>query len=132
LKKARNKCCEAIDELPKTPVVAAGFNIQYELRDPATEFIDSLKLPLDGKILDQSLEITGKETNRSIEWKDGTINLSIKRVEADYYEILLNFNRKSTDITELKDWLRLETELIKDIVTTILCTIIGACEEGDI
>lgn len=132
LEKARKYCCEAIDALPITPFMAAGFNVRYKLSDPESEFIDSLVLPLDGRISEEHLTIEGKEIVRSIAWKDGIINLNIKRVEADIYNIMFNFDKKSTDNTELKSWLSLPTNDIKAIVTTILCTIIGICEEGDI
>jgi len=132
LEKARKYCCNAIDALPITPFTAAGFNVRYELKEPEPEFIDSLVLPIDGRISEQHLTIEGRETVRSIIWGDGVINLNINRVEADIYNIMLNFDKKSANKEELKDWLSVQTDNIKDIVTTILCTIIGACEEGDI
>lgn len=132
LEKARKYCCDAIDELPITPFLAAGFNIRYELSDPEQEFIGLLVLPLDDKISEEHLTIEGRGTVRSIAWKDGVINLQIKRVEADIYNIGLNFDKKSTDNTELKNWLNVPTDDIKSIVKKILCTIIRICEEGDI
>jgi hypothetical protein len=132
LENARKYCCDAIDALPITPLTAAGFNVRYELSDPEPEFIESLVLPIDDRISEENLTIEGRGTIRSITWNDGIINLYIKRVEADIYNISLNFDKKSTDNTELKNWLSVPTDDIKAIVTKILCTIIGICEEGDI
>ena len=47
LEKSKEYCRKAIDALPKTPVSAAGFNIRYQLEEPAEEFLELLKPSLD-------------------------------------------------------------------------------------
>jgi len=132
IEKSRQYCCKAIDVLPRTPLIAAGFNIRYELSDPADHFIEILKLPLDASLSDNNLKITGRETRRTFRWTNGNINLHIVKAETEYYNILMNFNRNANDNNKLKEWLNTPIDDVKNITKTIICTIFDICEEDKI
>ena len=132
LESAREYCCKAIDALPLTPLTAAGFNLRFKLSDPESPFVDSLVLPIDDKISENHLTIKGREIHRSVKWENGLINIQISRIQADVYNILLNFDKKSSNSEDLKSWLSTSIEDVKTIATKILCSILEVCEEGDL
>jgi hypothetical protein len=129
LEKSMEYCRNAIDALPKTPVSAAGFNVRYELDDPTEDFLQLLELPLDNNISDNRLEIVQNETRRSLLWEDGNINFHIVKETSKNYKFLLNFDRKSTDIKILKDWLNIPIKDVKDITNKIISSVLKICEE---
>ena len=132
LEKSREYCCKAIEALPKTPLTAAGFNIRYKLDDPTESFIEILSIPLDFKLSDNKLEITRKETHRSFLWNNGAVNLNIVKAESGNYNIMMNFDKTSNNIEELKEWFKTPIDKVKDITKTVICTIFDICEEDEI
>jgi hypothetical protein len=132
LNKSREFCLKAIDELPKTPVSAAGFNIRYDLKDPSAEFIDLVKPPLDNNITDNGFDILNKEIRKTLPWKGGAINLHISKQESLNYQLLLNFDRKSTDNKVLKEWLSIPIEEVRAVTRKIISLVLKICEEEKI
>ena len=132
LEKSKEYCRKAIDALPKTPVSAAGFNIRYQLEEPAEEFLELLKPSLDDSISDNQLKIEKRETRRSLVWNEGTINLHIIKQKSNDYQLLLNFDRKSTDNNTLKKWLNIPIEDVQTITKIIMCSVLKICGEEEI
>lgn len=106
----------AIDELPKTPLAAAGFNLKYELEDPPEEFLDLMKCSLDICLSEGQFEIASRGSRRALKWKKGKINLDIMLSDDGKYTILFNFDRRSNKPEELIEWLNTNEDDIKGVV----------------
>ena len=130
LQKSKEYCLKAIEALPTTPLSAAGFNIRYELEEPAEKFLELLKPSLDDSISDNGLIIEKSETRRSLGWNEGDINIHI--IKENDYKVLLNFERQSTDKTILKNWLNIPIEHVRTITKTIMCSVLKICREEEI
>lgn len=130
--KARKYSCKAIDALPKTPLIASGFNIRYTLSNPDDHFTEILSVPLDTGLSDNGLSIVKREIRRSFAWNKGVINLHIVKEEADSYNIMMNFNKSSNHIEELKGWLNIPIDQVRGITKTVVCAILKICEEEEI
>lgn len=131
LEKAMKYCETGLDELPKTPLIASGFNVRYELKTPNDDFIDILKVPLDDKLGDNGLIIERREIRRSIKWKEGLINIHIVMSDISSYQVLLNFDKQSNDKDELKNWLSISINDVKDIVDKILFSVLNIEKEDE-
>lgn len=91
LEKARQSALNAINGLPKTPLLAVGYNVRYQLENPNAEFIPLFATELDKKISDSDFQITGKTINRLLEWKNGRINFQVQSDDVGKYVLLMNF-----------------------------------------
>jgi hypothetical protein len=128
LDKSRELCLKAIEELPKTPVSAAGYNIRYDIEDPSGEFLELVKPPLDNKITDNGFEILSKEIRKTLRWGDGAINIHITKRGAANFQLLLNFDRMSADNRVLKDWLAIPIEEVRNVTRKIISSVLKLCE----
>lgn len=106
----------AIEELPKTPLAAAGFNLKYEIEDPPKEFLDLMKCSLDINLSKGQYKIASSGSRRTLEWKDGKINLDIVLGDNGDIRILFNFDRRSTKPEELIEWLNTSEDDIKEVM----------------
>lgn len=131
IQKARECCVNAIDALPLTPLSAAGYNFRYEVTDPDPDepFFGVLSSSMDDKISDQGLDIIGREIHRSMQWNGGNLNLKIANEKPDSYDILLNFDKQTADIGDMKAWLTKPIEDVCEIVRIIMCNILEICDE---
>ncbi len=120
LHKAKELGIKALNELPKTPVLAAGFNLHYELKDSSAEIADLFNTPLDDSLVkaDYSFKnrqiIKGCVSNDAV-LKDGTINVYITADESSQ-KIQFNFSRKSQDYKELIEWLEIPINKVESEV----------------
>ncbi|MCP4049792.1 MAG: hypothetical protein GY730_03700 [bacterium] len=133
LEKSKKYCCKAIAELPRTPLIAAGFNLNFTLQDEDEDegFLSSISNDfLDNNISDAGLEIIKRNIHRSFIWKSGNINLSLEMNSNDS-NILINFSKTSGDVTELKDWLNTSVDSVKEITKTIMCNILKIYDKDD-
>ena len=120
LDKARTHAIRAIDELPRTPLSAAGFNIRYRAEESSTELAEILASPVDNLIADVDLDILGRAQHRSVAYKDGIVNIDM-RVDRDGGAIVqFNFHLASDCADKLKEWLRVPVEDVRKTVQSIL------------
>ncbi|MCX7048204.1 MAG: hypothetical protein NTX50_22310 [Candidatus Sumerlaeota bacterium] len=129
LDKSRGIAVKAIAMLPKTPLVAAGYNIRYQVEKPSDEFIGLFSMALDGRISDEKHDIVGKEIRRALKWKDGRVNVHISNREAGEYAIVLNFERISSQPDDLKAWLQIPIDDVKLLSANITEKILNLTEE---
>lgn len=109
LSRAMEIARRAIESLPETPLSAAGMNVRFK----STESIEALQRitshEMDSRLSDEGFKIRGRSIRRTVEWKDGQINISVDSDMDDHggqtYTIMLNFHRGSSSIDELKTWL---------------------------
>jgi hypothetical protein len=94
----------ALQELPRTPMLAAGFNLRFKSGASIEKLSDVTGHEWDDRLSDADYRILSRTIARSLEWKSGKVQVLVEQ-EGEQYEILMNFNLESRDNTELADWL---------------------------
>lgn len=120
LDNARKVALRAIEQLPKTPLTAAGYNIRYSLESSSVEFLQLLNANIDESLTNAAFNISQKEIKRTIQYNKGDINLDILNTISNNYVININFDRSSNQIEDLNEWLNIGISEIENTVNKIL------------
>lgn len=110
----------ALKELPETPVLAAGFNIAYQIEDISEIILKYITSEIDEALSDKDYRIATRTLRRSIKWQQGEINLEIKSDEQSLGKISLNFEKRSNKVNDLVEWVSIPLETIKTTTQEIL------------
>lgn len=101
-----NYAKNAIDALPITPVLAAGFNIRFTIEDYQSTLINLLfGSEIDSILARSNYEVLNRNINRTVKLKDGMIGIYINYINNQTLEFQLNFEKESTNVADLKNWL---------------------------
>ena len=120
--------CNALQDLPETPVFAAGFNVRFKI-DDYPEFEEITQSSIDTQISDAGYEIVSRGVTRKIRRQGGILNLRVRKDEKDEIITELNFHRDSNNITDLINWLSISEIDLRIEVTQILGTVSLRFEE---
>ncbi len=136
LKKAMEIGCNALQDLPETPVIAAGFNVRFEIQECPPELDDIVQGSLDQHLSDAGYEIVTRELRRKVRLKDsvfaeGFLNLAVQKDETGLIRIRLNFHRDSKKTKDLVKWLDIPVAKLKTGVTQVLQNICIAFKEKE-
>jgi hypothetical protein len=119
---AREICSKAIDELPETPLTAAGFNVRVRTEDPPDVLLTSTKSQIDDLLSDEDFSIESRSLSRSLSWKGGFLNLNIQ--QGKDLRVELNFHRQSSKSKELIDWMQIPMSDVEQTVIQVFDNII--------
>ncbi len=125
LERAKQIAIIALNELPETPLSAAGFNIRLKLDDPPERLLKATETDVDKILSDAGFKIKTLSTRRSFEHGKGLINLDIQHSDIPETKIDFNFHRQSSDCSELREWLKTPYEDVKTACSTILKNVAG-------
>lgn len=128
LDKTRAVAIRAIEELPRTPLIAAGFNVRYHLESPSEEFFHLIDTKLDNSISNAALRIMSREVHRSLEFNGGRLNLHIDGIDSIKFALLMNFERRSSKQKDLVEWLQVNIADVENIVKKILYNVLDIKE----
>ena len=105
LGEAMAKACRAMENLPETPVTAAGMNVKYAASEPL-EPLQQIAWHewWDAQLSDQSYEIAGRSLMRALKWSEGQINFTVGEEANGAFLVQFNFHRGSTNVDDLKKW----------------------------
>jgi len=127
LKRAMETACNALEDLPETPVFAAGFNVRFKIyeQEQPLELEEITQASLDTDLSDAGYEIISKGLTRRVRtkeniFKEGVLNLLILKEENNTFRIELNFHRDSNTVADLIKWLKISEEDLKKSVNEIL------------
>jgi len=123
LERARQIAIRAMDQLPETPLTAAGFNIRLKLDDPPEQLLKATTAGVDELLSDANFTITTRSIRRSIEYGQGLLNLEIRQEDGADAKIQFNFHRQSSVVAELREWLEKPCGDVKKTCATILETL---------
>lgn len=113
LAKAMNIACNALEDLPETPFSAVGINIRYTVTDPEAPFLELLGHDLDNAIASIGKKPTKRRISRTIEYKEGVVNIEVSQSDAESYQIEFNYHKDSNLQTELLRWLKMDSTEIQ-------------------
>lgn len=127
LNRAMLTACNALKDLPETPVFAAGFNIRYKVhaQDQPLELDNITQTSLDTDLSDAGYEIISRGLTRRIRIKGdifqkGVLNLLVLKEENSTVRIELNFHRDSNTVADLIEWLEVSEEDLEQRISEIL------------
>lgn len=114
---------KVLNELPKTPVTAIGFNIRYKLDDLNTEFADLFDSAFDNSLVTANYSFQNRQIIKGCVSNDAALNEGIINVNIstgdNIHNIEFNFHRDSKDYKELIKWLQTPAEKIESEVEQI-------------
>lgn len=125
LQRARQIAVRAMENLPETPVTAAGYNIRLRFNEPPSQLLEVTSSKMDGILSDANLTINGVSVRRSIIHGEGLINLEIRQEDDADLTIEFNFHRQSMDMEELVAWLNMPPEDTRSACALILDKLAG-------
>jgi len=117
--------CNALTNLPETPVLAAGFNVRYRVRIHAPSLDEVVDSNMDQRLSEAGYSIVAKGLRRTIRlpksiFKQGVLNLNINSTEEGATTVELNFHRDSKNPKELVEWLSISEDELKEYVGQFL------------
>jgi hypothetical protein len=92
----------AVDGLPLTPLIAAGFNVHYQADADIEPLTRLFSVEWDRRIPN---EVRSRAAGRGVAWNGGEINMSALQRPDRTFEVGLNFNMTSTSSAALSAWL---------------------------
>lgn len=114
IKECLEIACRSIDWLKETPVFAGGYNIRYNLTgQDAVKISDALKSELDNSLSDADFTIKERSNIRAVEEGKGEIFLITRIDQQSNVSIVLNFNKNTNSIDEIKEWFSVSADRIK-------------------
>ncbi len=123
LQKAMELGRNALTELPRTPFLAAGFNIRFKVPDSEFDVDEFIKTTSDTRLFEADYKISVYRWKRQIPLSDGLVNLSVAVDDSSEVTIEFNFHRGSKKQEDLVSWLSLPREEIAQNVNKILSAI---------
>jgi hypothetical protein len=119
----------ALEDLPRTPVFAAGLNLRYK-SDEGIEALQQITAsPWDDRIDGKGLVVASRSVARSVNWRDGKITATITQEQSGACAILLNFDFRSRESEKLLQWLDMTAADIRGQADLILYDTIGLSPE---
>jgi hypothetical protein len=96
-------------KFPGTTLMAAGVNVKFKVDELPEMLIAATDVPLDDSLINAGFSVKTRAITRNLEWEKGLLNLNVTENDGEA-ELHLNFNRQSSDPTDLCDWLRTSLE----------------------
>lgn len=121
----------ALQNLPETPLVAVGITVRFS----ADSQIEALRAvtsnsEFDNRLSDQNLVICGRALTRVLDWEAGKLNIAIEEDQSGSFEILFNFELRSTDASQHIRWLQTEITKIENKVSCLLYNCLNIEQEA--
>ena len=126
LEHARKVGIRALDELPVTPVSAAGYNLRFASDKPEADALGLFECGIDAAISDEGFVISERAIRRSLAFGEGQINLSIEYKTDGACAILCNFHLGSRAPEQLKVWLSKPISEVEDKAESLLKRVLKA------
>lgn len=111
---------KALADLPHTPMLAAGLNLSFESATEIDLLQEATVSAWDDRLSDKGFDIEARSVARSLKWRNGTINVTIKHAPGGVCSVVFNFDFKSTSTVELQNWLDLSADQIKQEIEALL------------
>jgi hypothetical protein len=119
----------ALEDLPRTPVSAAGLNLRYKSDEAIQVLQDLTASPWDDRIDAKGQVIHSRSIIRAIDWRDGKITTSVTQENSGACSVLLNFDFRSAESEKLVEWLNVSDADLEAQARLILHDTIGLSPE---
>lgn len=111
----------ALQSLPETPLVAVGLNVKYSSDQPLEPLQAITRhVELDDRFSDRQFTIDERTISRSLDWNGGRIKIGVTEQRTGGLDIHFNFDRRSTQLAEHREWLSADIVVVEGLVRQIL------------
>jgi len=118
LGEAMNAGRRVLEALPVTPFTAAGINVHFRTDEDMERIIEIVSADIDRPLSDLGYTIKMRSLARTLEWKEGVINLAIGSAEKGF-QVQFNFHRETREGPELVKWLQMDVSDVRSCVEKI-------------
>lgn len=112
LEKAGKIGQEALTQLPRTPVIAAGVNVRYRVAPLPDQLLKAFESTFDDSLTDAGERISRRGIRRGLSIDGGIINLDVYTEGDDGAQLLVNFHCEGKH-DELSRWLGRSQEFVE-------------------
>jgi len=119
LERAINIAHKVIEDLPRTPLDAAGFNLRYRAGELPLTLARRFSDDLDRRFATIDRKIVGRQFQRLLEFDNGRMRVQVTSEPNEKAELLLNFELRSTEHTELQEWLKSSIRDVRNTATEV-------------
>jgi len=126
LAKAMAIAHKAIENLPVTPLSAAGYNVRYRGEsggDQPRALLEAVRHTWDGRFVDAGYPVAQRGLSRAVEWEGGRILVSLSSEKSGPVALDVNFERGGHR-EAMMEWLRVPAKDIRVQVETILRNVV--------
>lgn len=109
----------AIEELPKTPLSAAGFNLRYRSDETPAQTATVLSSTADDALAKSVQVVTARRLGRALAYGAGIVNVTLSDTESGGCLVEFNFHRSSPSCEELANWLTPSWQHAMELVTDV-------------
>jgi len=120
LDRARATASAAIEQLPRTPVTACGFNLRFKADALPAPLAQRFSQDLDQRFSDLEYQILGRQLHRRLAFQNGRLLVMVTAEPDESAEVLFNFEMLSKDQSILREWLAVPIDTIKEAISRIL------------
>jgi len=135
LEGAMERAARAIQELPETPLIAAGFNIRYQgaASDPGlARLLESVGNSWDARLATAGLQMDRREISKVVQWNAGKILINAVHEQTGAAKVNINFecsadgNRtQQQNVEAMLAWLRQPIDGVRRQIEAIVTNILG-------
>lgn len=115
----------ALDDLPRTPFIAAGFNLRYTSDGMVSSLDEIVGNAWDNHLSDEGLAILERTVTRAVRRQNGRVNVTLTQKEDLTFSLLLNFDLQTDDVAQLRAWIDGDAANIRHEVERILYNTFG-------
>jgi hypothetical protein len=115
----------ALDDLPRTPLIAAGFNLRYRSDGPVGVLEEITANAWENRLSDEGFVIQERTVTRSVRRQNGRINVTVTQKGDLTFSLLLNFDLQSDNVGQLRAWIDVPAADIQHEVERVLYNSMG-------
>lgn len=130
LEHAKQVATKALNNLPETPVTAAGINCNWIISDPPSRLVEASVSCLDHELSDQDRVILARSLSRSITWNGGKANIGLEYGEDRTVRVAFNFHLDSKNSADLMEWLGQRLDPMMSFTRDVLDSLDVSFEDG--
>jgi hypothetical protein len=119
----------ALDDLPRTPFIAAGFNLKFRSEEAVPALVEITAHDWDNKLSDEGFTIQERSVIRSVRRENGRINVTVTQKEDLTFTVVLNFDLQSGDVKQLRAWIEVAAANIQREAERVLHNSMGVRKE---
>jgi hypothetical protein len=119
----------ALDDLPRTPMSAAGYNLRFKSEGPVEVLTRLLTHSCDDEFSDAQYFIQERELGRTLRHGNGRIKVSVTQEEDLSFSLLLNFDMQTSDVAHIRQWVNEHPDTIRQHTERILFQCLGLNRE---
>jgi hypothetical protein len=122
----------AIENLPETPVSAAGFNVRFKGDSQEKDLeplLQATQHDWDGRLADARYPLCERSISRAVHWEGGKILMSLAQNEEAMITLALNFERRGSR-DQMMTWLAVDPQTVRAQVETIVSRVLQLTPES--